>query len=277
MARALGAVTAARQRGLLLTSIALTGVTVLAEIAYPLTPGGQLGRLSVLTVLAFAAASVTHAVATRGSAWAGRLVLVVVPWAFAAEALGVATGFPFGHYSYAHSLGPLLAGVPLLVPLAWLMMAYPCLLMARALTTKYLAASRNWARTAAVAALSGGALAAWDIFLDPQMVAAGHWTWSHPSPGLPGIDDVPLTNLGGWLLVAVLLMAVLDLALPDKAEPAGRLQLVAPATLLGWTWAGGVVGNAGFFDRPWVALWGGVLLGSFVAPYLGTVRERWRG
>jgi hypothetical protein len=55
------------------------------------------------------------------------------------------------------------------------------------------------------------------------------------------------------------------------------LELVTPATLLGWTWAGGVVGNAVFFDRPWVALWGGVLLGIFVAPYLGTVRERWRG
>jgi len=29
-------------------------------------------------------------------------------------------------------------------------------------------------------------LAAWDLFLDPQMVSAGHWTWLDTSPVLTG-------------------------------------------------------------------------------------------
>ena len=288
MARAMGAVSAltpARPDGLdrpaqagrlLSASVALAGLTVLAQIAYPLTPDRLLSRLSVLTVLVFATASVTHALATRGAGWTVRLVLVVALGAFAAEGLGVASGFPFGTYSYAHSLGPLLLGVPLLVPLAWLMMGYPSLLMARALTASLAVRHRIWARRLSCALVAGAALAAWDIFLDPQMVAAGHWTWAHPRPGLPGVTGVPLTNLGGWLLVGTLLMGVAETLLPEVAEPprdAGRAA-VLPALLLGWTWAGGVVGNAAFFHRPWVALWGGVALGLFVVPYLVCERPR---
>ena len=37
----------------------------------------------------------------------------------AAEAVGVRTGFPFGDYSYADTLGPTVLGVPVVVPLAW--------------------------------------------------------------------------------------------------------------------------------------------------------------
>ncbi len=60
-----------------------------------------------------------------------------------------------------------------------------------------------WRRSLVVAVTAGAALAAWDVFLDPQMVDAGHWTWADPSPGLPGVAHVPLTNFAGWLLVAV--------------------------------------------------------------------------
>ena len=47
--------------------------------------------------------------------------LAVVVFAWAAEALGSATGFPFGGYEYTAALQPQLAGVPLLIPFAWLM------------------------------------------------------------------------------------------------------------------------------------------------------------
>jgi uncharacterized membrane protein len=262
---------------LLATSLALTVVTVLAQIAYPLAPDRQLARLSVVTVLAFAAASVTHALAVRGVDWTLRLVAVVVPGAFLAEAVGIATGFPFGHYDYSRRLGPLVAGVPLLVPLAWLMMAYPCLLLGRLLTRRIDRSARA-ARVFAVGLLSGGTLAAWDVFLDPQMVAAGNWTWRHPSPGLPGVHGVPLTNLAGWLLAASLLMALAHLLLPagGDAESADRPAVIGPAVLLTWTWLGGILGNAAFFGRPWVAVWGGLLLGAFVVPYLLLVRDQWR-
>jgi uncharacterized membrane protein len=268
----------------LVVPLALTTVTVLAQVAYPLAPDGWLGRLSALTVLAFAAASTTHAAAVRGWSWAARLVLVVVPGAFVAEVIGASTGFPFGHYGYSHRLGPLLAGVPLLVPLAWLMMAYPCLLLARFLVCRVSQVSQlgqigSVPRVFATGAIAGGALAAWDVFLDPQMVAAHNWTWRYPAPGLPGIASVPLTNLAGWLVVAGLLMSAAEAVLPhDGDRRSARLPSVTvPAALLAWTWLGSTIGNAAFFGRPGVAAWGGILLGAFVAPYLVLVRRQWPG
>ena len=56
--------------------------------------------------------------------------------------------------------------------------------------------------------------------------------------------------------------------------------------MLTWIWAGSTVGNAVFFDRPWVALYGSVVMGVVLVPYLrmllderGAVlaRERVRG
>ena len=61
----------------------------------------------------------------------------------------------------------------------------------------------------------------------------------------------------------------------DRMLPrtAGRSQAV-PATLLGWTWAGSLVGNLVFFDRPWVAVYGGVAMGVLVVPYLLSLLRR---
>ena len=66
------------------------------------------------------------------------------------------------------------------------MMAYPALLAA---------GGRLVARPAlAIPVVAAVALAAWDLFLDPQMVDEGHWTWVRTAPRLPGIDGIPLTN-----------------------------------------------------------------------------------
>ena len=156
-------------------------------------------------------------------------------------------------------------GVPLLVPLAWTMMAYPALLLGRRLAGP---GRRPAVRRTLTAALGGATLAAWDLFLDPQMVAAGHWAWTHPRPGLPGVPDVPLTNLGGWLLVGVVMTALLDRVLPAAGPAAPAAAEALPAALLAWTWLGSVAANLAFFGRPWVALYGGLALGVLVVPYL---------
>ena len=93
---------------------------------------------------------------------------------FAVEALGVATGFPFGRYAYGAALGPTLLGVPLVIPLAWTWMAWPAWIAAGHLTGHSAAPG---GRSAAVG------LAAWDLFLDPQMVAEGYWTWADAAAG----------------------------------------------------------------------------------------------
>ncbi len=233
--------------GSLRASVALALAGILTQVAYPLTHGNERDALTVCTVLLLFAAAATHASATRGTEWAVRLVGTVVGVAFAAEALGVATGFPFGSYSYAGTLGARLLGVPLVVPLAWAMLAYPCLLVGQRL-----------ARGVVAVLVAAGALASWDLFLDPQLVAAGHWRWDHPRPGL---NSIPLTNTVGWLLVATALMALLARLPRSTADDR------VPSAVFLWTYASSVLANAVFFDRPGVALAGGIGMGLIALPY----------
>jgi hypothetical protein len=223
----------------------LAGLTVVLQIGYPLTVGATRDRLTIATVLAFLAATLTHSWTTHGPRWTAGYLGLTIAVAGTAEAVGVATGLPFGDYAYGDRLGPSLLDVPLLVPLAWAMFAYPCLLVGRRLGRPVL--------------VGAAALVGWDLFLDPQMVDAGHWTWLDVQHHLPGVPDVPLSNLFGWTLVSLLLMAALR-TLPDRRAPDGL-----PLLLLTWTWASSVLANLAFFGRPAVAVYGGLALGAIVA------------
>jgi putative membrane protein len=95
------------------------------------------------------------------------------------------------------------------------------------------------------------------VVLDPQMVQAGYWTWEHPRPGLPGIDTVPLTNLGGWLLAGLVLMTLLELLITRRAGPGPpRIGATGPLLVLGWMTLGGALAHAGWLDLPGSAAWG---------------------
>jgi uncharacterized membrane protein len=246
--------------------VVLAAAAVLTQVAYPLLHGEALRAATILAVPLFAAASVGHAAAVHGARAGLALFGAAAGTGLLAEAVGVATGVPFGAYAYAGTLGPQLLGVPVLVPLAWTMMAYPALLLGRRLA----GGTRRPGLAGPVTAVLGGAtLAAWDLFLDPQMVAAGHWTWIHPRPGLPGVPGVPLTNVAGWLLVGTVMTAILDWVLPKAPRVGSAAAAEAlPAGLLAWTWLGSVVANLAFFGRPSVALYGGLALGLLVVPYL---------
>ena len=223
---------------------------MLAQITYPLLHGDALRAATIAAVVLFAAASVAHAAAWWGRGRRSRAARRRRRDRARGRGGRGGTGVPFGRYAYAGTLGPQLLGVPVLVPLAWTMMAYPALLLGRRL------AGGGPAQRVRVAVLGGATLAAWDLFLDPQMVAAGHWTWAHPRPSLPGVPDVPLTNAAGWLLVGTLLVAALDRVL--AAHPPAVAREALPAALLAWTWLGSALANLAFFHRPWVALYGGI-------------------
>jgi uncharacterized membrane protein len=230
--------------------LVLAGLLVLTAIAYPLTEGTGRDAVSWAIVLLGAALSVVHAVLSRGTRTGVGVLLLVGVTAIVFEAVGLSTGFPYGGYSYSEALGPTLLGVPFLVPLAWLMMAWPSLLVADLLTR---------GRRARVV-LAAVVFAAWDVVLDPQMVQAGYWTWARPRPGLPGIETVPLTNLAGWLLAGVVLMALLDRLVTRTAPPGGpRVGPTAPLVALGWMTLGGALAHAGWLGLPGSAAWGAVL------------------
>ena len=233
---------------------ALFAVLVLTQICYPLTGGRTRAALTVLTVVLGYVLSVSHALLTRGPRAAGALVAVATVGGFAVEAVGVATGFPFGTYDYSGQLGPKLLGVPLIIPLAWTWMAWPA----------WLAAVRLARGRVPRVVLAAVGLAAWDLFLDPQMVAEGYWTWQSATPALPGVPGIPVGNYLGWLGFALVLMAVLaQLAGPAAGVPGDDRPIMA---LWLWTYASSVLAHVAFLDLPASAAWGGVGMGLVVIP-----------
>jgi putative membrane protein len=140
-------------------------------------------------------------------------------------------------------------------------MAWPALLVARVLVP---ARPGPGSRLATIG-VAAWALTAWDVFLDPQMVAAGHWVWDAPVPHLPGVEGIPLSNFAGWLLVASVITAVLDRTVPRDAGPALRRDAV-PLTVYLWTYFSSVMANAVFFGRPTVALVGALVMGVVAVP-----------
>lgn len=254
----------ARRAVPLVLAVALVGTA----IAYPLTGGDTRNAVSWAIVLLGATLSVAHAALSRGvRTGVGVLVLVGVV-AVGFESIGLATGFPYGSYTYSDTLGPTLLGVPFLVPLAWLMMAWPSWLLAVRLARPVRATRRRPARIAWAAAL----FAAWDVVLDPQMVDAGYWTWAHPDPGLPGIDTVPLTNLAGWLLAGAVLMTLLD-ALVERTAAPPAVGDAAPLLAMAWMTLGGALAHAGWLGLPGSAAWGAGL-GAAVLVVLAVQRSR---
>ena len=219
------------------------GLLVLLEIAYPLVSGPARAVLVALTVVVGFLFVLVNA--ARKTA-----IGVVVVGGFAVEALGVATGFPFGDYSYSGALGPKLLAVPVVIPLAWAWMAYPAWLAAGRLTGNRLV-------RVPVAAVG---LAAWDLFLDPQMVAEHYWTWRDPSPALPGVPDVPITNYLGWLGVALVLMAVVSVLDRERSDNPPMLALYL------WTYASSILAHAVFLGQPASAAWGALGMGVVAIP-----------
>jgi putative membrane protein len=96
---------------------------ILGQVSWILVPASARASVTIGTVIAFFLASATHAYIARGVAWASTYLAITLVGSLAIEVLGVYTQFPFGNYAYASTLGPALFGVPLLIPLAWAMMA----------------------------------------------------------------------------------------------------------------------------------------------------------
>jgi uncharacterized membrane protein len=240
----------------------LVGAAVLVQIVYPLVPTSWLTGVTVTSVVVFFGASVADVVRVHGVRGGLLLVGIAGGGGLVAEAVGLATGFPFGAYAYTGTLGPEVLGVPVVVPLAWAMMAWPALVVGRTLA----------ARGPGVVVVGGLALAAWDLFLDPQMVAAGHWTWFAPTPALPLVPGIPLSNYAGWVLVAVLVVGALHRALGPGTGPSG------PATALYlWVYASSVLAHLAFFGLPGSALVGGIGMGAVAIPFAVAVWRRRRG
>ncbi|CAN5487152.1 carotenoid biosynthesis protein [soil metagenome] len=231
--------------------IVLAVVAVLCQIVYPLVTGTSRDAVTIVTVVLFSGASLSHAWVERGWRTALAVAAVFAGGGLLVELVGVATGFPFGTYTYSDRIGPMVGEVPVIIPLAWSMLGYPSLVLARTITTS------PWLGIS----IGAGALAAWDLYLDPQMVAEGYWEWSGTGPNL--IGTVPATNYLAWLGTSWLMMAALW-PVTREWSPGAHDDRV-PVALYVWTWGGSLMAHLAFFGLPQSGFYGGVGMGLFVA------------
>lgn len=253
--------------------IALAALTIVLQIAWPLTHDGARAAVTILVVWCFFLACLSHAWLSRGPVWALIWTGISLAFGFAVEWVGTRTGLPFGTYRYsAGALGWSVAGIPVVIPLAWAMMSYPALLVGR----------RLGPTPRGVIVISAWALASWDFFLDPQMVGERYWTWDTVTPALPWIPGIPLINFVGWVVASLVLMLLLTAALPERRGGLGgqssrqrnAMPDGVPALLYLWTWIGGIVANLFFLGRPAVAITGGIAMGIVAIPYALRLTER---
>lgn len=230
---------------------ALLGALAGAQVGYAFVPEARRVPATRAIVALMLCASATEAAAARGPRRGLGLVAGAGALGFAAELAGVATGRPFGHYTYSGQLGPRVRGVPLAAGAAWAMMARP----------SWVAAGLISRRRALRVALAAGALTAWDVFLDPRMAREGYWSW----PGGGRYEGIPATNFAGWLVTGTGVFAVWALLDGDDDPAADGDEALA---LYAWTWAGELFANLVIWRRRRVALAGGAAMGAFAVPAL---------
>lgn len=183
------------------------------------------------------------------------LFAAVVTWFV--EFAGVRTGLPFGAYAYTSALQPQIGGVPAHIPAAWLMMLPPAWAVGEAITPcRGTPGGRSWHRIAAHSLVSGLAMTAWDLYLDPQMVSWQLWEWDRPGIYL----GVPLLNFAGWTLTAFCITFFLQATVRLDPLPVEALLLVYSLV-----WLLEAIGLALFFRLPWAAAAGFLSMGIFVA------------
>ena len=184
-----------------------------------------------------------------------RIAVGVFMLAWVAQVISIRSGYPFGHYHYTSLLQPQVLGVPVLVPLAWLMMLPPAWSVARLVTRRV---SGCLMRPAFIL-VSALAFTTWSFYFDTLLVRWGMGEWE--SPG--GYFGIRWLNLSGWLIVS----GSITFALSPKRLPSGTLVLV-----YGLTWLaefaimlliGGLTGPAmvGFLIMGGMLLWAGYCYG----------------
>ncbi|MFW5689104.1 MAG: carotenoid biosynthesis protein [Spirochaetota bacterium] len=234
----------------------LVGVWILVMISVPVirwTLGQGAERIGIAAGVVAQVAAVVAAIAFD-LGWYTVIVVVAVPsLGWASEVLGSRTGLPFGPYHYTDVLQPQLARVPVLIPLAWLMMMPP-----------------SWAVGSVVAPgspllqwlVAAGAFAAWDVYLDPMMVEWRFWEWRTKGAYL----GIPMVNFVGWFVVAFAINALLALVGAWLGVSLVAGLPAAPLLLIFLvTWVLMFIGQMFFWRLRVSAVAGFIAMGIFVA------------
>ncbi len=281
--RAAQAAFAAHAAMLLFSGIAFATFLAPPAPAWLLTPDSQ--RVAAfmfrfagqLTVVLGAAAAIVHAAMRLG--WRSALLVFAAGFSIslAAELLGTTTGYPFGPYSYTTQLGYLIGGrVPFNIPTSWFFMLYASLAICGRLLPAGDGTWNRW-RWAAVAAV---VLTAWDVSMDPAMVATTHWLWHLPAATGASLPQrvflsslfygMPLANWLGWLVTGTIVARVMLAIVPPSVWSARVSPSALPLALYA---ANGVLPLLICAGRGmwWAVLFGGA---AMALPLVLAVRAR---
>ena len=123
------------------------------------------------------------------------------------ENIGVATGFPFGHYHFLDIMGPRIYAVPVLLGLAYIGMAYASWTLGSVLVGRASHAD-SLPRMLAVPLVAAVFMTAWDVAQDPVWSTMLHaWAWRDGGRWF----GVPLQNYFGWFLNTFLIFFLFSL------------------------------------------------------------------
>jgi uncharacterized membrane protein len=202
---------------------ALLLITALLDIGPLLGVGNDAN--AILTILAGLLFIILHG----GLAWGWRnlgvFVAITVAVSFCSEALGVATGWVFGHYHYTDLLGLKILGVPPLIQAGYVAMSYASLVTARVILNRL--GTPRGCGFIGVALCGALIMVSWDVAMDPyQSTLSGDWIWEQGGPYF----GVPFHNYLGWFGTVFLFM-LLYLAYET------RHPLPAPASSSRWFWS----------------------------------------
>lgn len=235
--------------------IGTLAISMICQILTLIFNGNAKTLTSIITAVSLTIFSLSHAHFSYGFKYSLPYFAITFLFAFVIEALNVATGWPFGHIQFSNKLGAFIGGVPLMVPLAWVMIVHPVLVLARQI-------SKYW-----IFFIGALGLVAWDIFVDIMMVDMGYWKWGAFTKATPLIPEIPLSNIFGWMLAGMILLAILDKTLPKERRKNGAdFKLIV--LLFSWIWVSRLFTSLFVIHHYGVALLGGVLLGFLLIPLL---------
>lgn len=241
---------------------ALTGVWILVMISVPIVrwvAGEGAEHVGIAAGVFAQVAAVIAALATSFGVWVVLVVVIVPVLGWASEAIGSRVGVPFGDYHYTDVLQPQVARVPVLIPLAWLMMMPPAWAVGALVAPT--SAVLQWVVAAA-------AFTAWDVYLDPMMVSWDFWRWPKGGRYL----GIPIVNYLGWFVVTFAITALVALLGRVVGVPFVAGVPTAPLALIyAVTWVLMLIGQLAFWRLRASAIAGFIAMGAFVVLVVTTV------
>jgi putative membrane protein len=213
-----------RHRILLPAILALYACARVLQVITGPTPTLGLVALDVLSAVAFALADGARHYGLRGILVFAGICLAI---GNVVENVGIATGFPFGHYQFLEVMGPRIFSVPILLGLAYIGMAYVSWTLACTLLGS---SSRRNGLLGILAppAVASFVMVSWDIAQDPVWSTyLRAWVWRDGGTWL----GVPLSNFAGWYGTAFTIYLLFTMYLRSRPADADPAKPMGPAVV----------------------------------------------